>query len=314
MSYDLKMGFVGTKESYIAKAFILDEYVENDRDTHLYLEKKHNGSVRGQYFDDIEDLLPDELSIKAFKNLDDYIGWEMEMGTLDNYLSDNDIDEDTLSDNDKKNIIIESADSDLIEKLSELKEGEELYFLDGYEGNIYDLSKGDLILASIADGQYVKIFENTQDIIDSIENKDDITTVFVYNNMGNYNKEKYSSEYDKIESYSKIIETISKIKDNLYINLDDGEIVGLIDFEENKSKTYPSNIMSKTELLSNIEDLENKENKSFYFHYFTDLEMAVDYIESSVEVFKEHPSDVIDGVMGEIEKSDKKVEQKLNQK
>jgi hypothetical protein len=30
------------------------------------------------------------------------------------------------------------------------------------------------------------------------------------------------------------------------------------------------------------------------------------------QVFKEHPSDVVDGVMGEIEKSDKKVEQKLN--
>jgi hypothetical protein len=34
--------------------------------------------------------------------------------------------------------------------------------------------------------------------------------------------------------------------------------------------------------------------------------------EDMKEVFKEHPSDVIDGVMGEIEKSDKKVEQKLN--
>ena len=53
MSFGLRMGHVGAKERYIAKRYIEDEYKEEENETSLWLEKTHNGNVRGVFFCDV---------------------------------------------------------------------------------------------------------------------------------------------------------------------------------------------------------------------------------------------------------------------
>jgi len=201
MSFDLEMGFVGTKEKYIAKRYIEEEYKEQDLNTCLWVEKRHQNGVRGQFFDDMEDLLREHESIISYENFDDYVKQDCgSSGYIDSLIMDN-IDEDK-SDSDftfeeLKKIVKEYGDSEIIEAFENLKEDEKLYVLSDCNGEYIGTDKDSLILDNLADGQYQRVYANTDEIIEAIENDDELATVYIYNYMSNREQEKYRDEYYK---------------------------------------------------------------------------------------------------------------------
>ena len=54
-----------------------------------------------------------------------------------------------------------------------------------------------MILENLKDGQNKEIYSNVEEIPKSIESKSELAAVFIYNYMSNYEKNKYSGEYEK---------------------------------------------------------------------------------------------------------------------
>ena len=173
--FELQFGFVGSKERYVAKRFMEEEYKECEHETKLYIERRHQGTTRGQFFDDIEELVEDNYFLDEYKDIEAYINEEIE-----------DLDEEEKEefeiDEDIKNIFDEKEKDEVVYSLS-----------DGC--NIrFDTDKTSLILNMIADGQYQRIYNNVDEIIEAIESDEEITTVYIYNYMSNYDRDKYLEE------------------------------------------------------------------------------------------------------------------------
>jgi hypothetical protein len=194
------MGLVGEKEKFVAKRYIEKEYKEQDRNTSLWVEKRHQNGVRGQFFDKFEDLLTDDNSIAEYKNFEDYVKQDCgTVGYIDSLIIDN-IDEDK-SDSDYtfeelKDIVKEYGDSEIVEAFEQLKEDETLYILSSCNGECISTDKNSLILYSLADGQYQRVYSNIDEIIEAIENDDEAATVYIYNYMSIYEKDKFLEEYE----------------------------------------------------------------------------------------------------------------------
>ena len=56
-----------------------------------------------------------------------------------------------------------------------------------------------MILENLKDGQNIEIYSNVEEILESIESESEseLAAVFIYNYMSNYEKNKYSGEYEK---------------------------------------------------------------------------------------------------------------------
>ena len=193
MSFDLEMGFVGSKEKFIAKRYIEDEYKKQDFNTCLWVEKKHQNGVRGQFFNNIVELIREDKSITSYSNLDNYIKDDCgSVGYIDSLIMDN-IDENKLecdfSDDELKVIVKEYGDSEIIEALDNLKEDEKLYILSDCNGEYIGTDKDSLILENLADGQYQRVYLNVDEILEAIESDEELATVYIYNYMSNYKKD-----------------------------------------------------------------------------------------------------------------------------
>lgn len=200
MSLNLQVGNVGTKEKFVAKRYIEEEYKEQDKNTCLWVEKRHQNGVRGQFFDNFEDLLADDKSIKEYKSFDDYIKNDCDsVGYIDSLIMDN-IDEDKSDDDytfeELKDIVKKYGDSEIVEAFEQLKEDEKLYILSDCNGEYISTDKNSLILGNLADGQYQRVYSNVDEIIEAIKNDVELVTVYIYNYMSNYEKNKFLEEYE----------------------------------------------------------------------------------------------------------------------
>jgi hypothetical protein len=208
----LAKGLVGIRERFVTKSYITDECLNLGMETKLYIEETHSGRIEGQYFDDVEELLPEELSLESFKTLDEYVQWKISLGFLDEYISENNIIEESLSYDEQKEVILQLVSPEIIDSFLALKDNEELYICDGYNGEIYDYNKNNLVLTSISDGKFQKIYENTSEIIEDIDNDFDDVSVYIYNQMSTKKREKYLDEYSKIDALDNLVEKYDKVQ------------------------------------------------------------------------------------------------------
>ena len=72
-----------------------------------------------------------------------------------------------------------------------------LYILSDCNGEYAGTDKNNLILENLKDGQNIEIYSNVEEILESIESESELAAVFIYNYMSNYEKNKYSGEYEK---------------------------------------------------------------------------------------------------------------------
>lgn len=145
------------------------------------------------------------MSIISYDNFDDYVQEDCgSVGYIDSLIIDN-IDEDK-SDSDfsfeeLKDIVREHGEQEIIEALDNLKENEKLHVLSDCNGEYISTDKDSLILDNLADGQYQRVYANTNEIIEAIESDDELATVYIYNYMSNREQEKYRDEYyEKVEN------------------------------------------------------------------------------------------------------------------
>lgn len=278
MSFNLQMGFTGTKEKYIATRYIESNYKELEDNTNLWVELRHQNGVRGQFFDKIEDLLRDDESITSYENFDDYVKQDCgSQGYIDSLIMDN-IDENKdnkdFSFEELKEIVRKYEDSDIIESFDSLKEDEKLYVLNDCNGEYISTNKDSLVLDNIADGQYQRIYSNVEDIIEAINSDEELATVFIYNYMGSREQEEYRDEFNQLKEHEEIFSNINKLNENDYINLDTGSIVDKNEAIENNEKKIPDTVLAKKELLNKIDDINSSEKRDFYFekyHYLVNL-------------------------------------------
>jgi hypothetical protein len=202
MSFDLEMGFVGSKEKFIAKRYIESEYKEQEINTCLWVEKKHQNGVRGQFFNNISDLVDDDnCSSYMYTSLNDYIDSDCGYnGGIDDLIYSN-VDEDKEKEDFTGDEIIEIVkkfdDDEIVKGLLNLKENEELHIInDCTNGNYIGTDEEQLILDYIADGQYQRVYNNIEEILEAIESDEELATVYIYNYMSNYEKDKFAEEFE----------------------------------------------------------------------------------------------------------------------
>lgn len=211
MSFDLQMGFVGEKEKFVAKRYLEMDYKGQNIDTSLWVEKRHQNGVRGQFFDEIEELLNDESSLREYENFDDYVKEDCgSNGYIDSLIIDNidDARRDTDFNLEQLKLIVKKyGESEIVEAFENLKEDEKLYILSDCNGEYISTDKDSLILDNIKDGQYQRVYSNTDEILEAIDSDDELATVYIYNYMSNRDQQQYSEEYELI------LETNEKLKE-----------------------------------------------------------------------------------------------------
>jgi hypothetical protein len=180
MSFPIQCGFIGDKEKFIVKRYLEEEREIYGDDSKIYLEKNHDGRVKGVIFDEFEELL-DEGNIREFKNIEEYIQEETDG------MDDEDLEEYTPETD------IESAFEDL--------DGN-LYVLSDNNGEHYNTSKELLIIQTIKDGQEQLLYENFGEALEDINNSNEMLAVFIYNDMSEQEKNQYIEEYELLNSES----------------------------------------------------------------------------------------------------------------
>lgn len=206
MSFELECGFVGNKERETALNYLKDMYK-----TSIFVEQLHSGKIRGQFFDDEEDLLDDTTTIFTKTSLDEYLVEEIEESAMDYILEFNlNIDPSSLNNDESvekalaevKNFynLHPEQKSELYVALEELKEGETLYYLCDPSGiERFSTEKGSLIAEVILDGQSHNVFSSIEEAVDCIKTQgyySEELVVWLYNHMSRRDKEKYGPEED----------------------------------------------------------------------------------------------------------------------
>ena len=196
----MNLGHVGKKEKFVAKRYIEDTYKNNEVEIGLFVEKTHQGYVRGQYFQDIEELLNNEQSISSYESFDDYVKSDCgSQGYIDSLIIDN-IDENKndkdFSFDELKDIVKQYEESEIVEALLNLKDDEILYVLSDCNCEYFGTDKNNLILENKKDGQFSLCYLNVDEIIEAIESDEELLTVFIYNHMSKNERYEYSDEYE----------------------------------------------------------------------------------------------------------------------
>ena len=198
---NLQLGHVSKKEKFVAKRYIEDTYKKNEVKIGLFVEKTHQGGyVRGQYFQDIEELLNKEQFIVQYESFDEYVKNDCgSQGYIDSLIMDN-IDENK---NDKdfsfeelKDIVKQHGEREIVEALLNLKDDEILYVLSDCNGEYFGTDKNSLILENKKDGQSSLCYLNVDEILEAIESDEELLTVFIYNHMSKNERYEYSEEYE----------------------------------------------------------------------------------------------------------------------
>ena len=179
MNFDLKCGFVGEKELFVARRY-LEELIESYSNSKLFLEKRDKGNIKEIFFDEIDELL-NENYIDEFKHIESYI--ERERDSLD----EEDIESYKVSDEVKL-------------MFDKLKQDELIYVLNDGDNIYINTSKEELILGYVSDGQYSFCYENINAALIDLENSNEMVAVFAYNKTNRSEKEKYLNEFNESKS------------------------------------------------------------------------------------------------------------------
>lgn len=179
MGFKLKSGFVGEKERFIARRY-LEELISSKDNSKLFVEKKHNGSISGIFFNEFEELLSDNC-VEEFKDIESYI--EIETDNLD---------EDDIKDYEVSDEVKLMFDT--------LKQNESLYVMHDGANTYLNVSKEELILEYISDGQYSFCYENINAALLDLENENELVSVFAYNKSSSYDKQKYLEELNECKN------------------------------------------------------------------------------------------------------------------